>query len=135
MANSANKVGRPSVMTDEVIKKMETVFSLDGSDDDACFEAGVSTTAYYAWLEKHPEFKERKANLKRRLVLKAKSVVADALNNKDKQMATWLLERREKATYSLRQEITGANGGKIEIDKDMSAEEAALAYQAMVKGE
>lgn len=106
----ADEVGRPTVMTPDIIAKLEQAFSLGASDLEACFYAGIGKTSLYRYQEEHPEFTERKKALKEKLVLKARSVVADALENKDKQTAQWYLERRKKDEFSIRQEQTGADG-------------------------
>ena len=109
----ADEVGRPTVMTPDIIAKLEQAFSLGASDLEACFYAGIGKTSLYRYQEEHPEFTERKKALKEKLVLKARSVVADALENKDKQTAQWYLERRKKDEFSSRQEQTGADGEPI----------------------
>ena len=104
------KVGRPTVMTDEVVRKLEWAFSIGCSDAEACFFAGISKQTLYDYQEKNPEYVDRKALLKEKMVLKARTVVANALNNEDKDMARWFLERKRKQEFSARVESTGADG-------------------------
>jgi hypothetical protein len=106
----ANSVGRPPAMTQDVVNKLEQAFSLGATDLEACFYAGITKPTLYKYQDENPEFIDRKKALKEKLVLKARSVVADALENKDKQTAQWYLERRKKDEFSIRQEQTGADG-------------------------
>lgn len=105
--------GRPTVMTDDVLRKLEEVFALGGTDTEACFYADISTTALYEYQEKTPGFTERKASLKERPVLKARQTLVKSLDQPEH--AKWYLERKRKNEFSSRQEITGDNGEALNI--------------------
>lgn len=92
MAGS-NPVGRPSVMTDEVLRKLEEAFAFGASDLEACFYADISKTALYEYQSKHPEFTERKEKLKERPILLARQKVVKELTT-DVKNAQWYLERK-----------------------------------------
>jgi hypothetical protein len=109
------KVGRPTVMTDEVVRKLEWAFSIGCSDAEACFFAGISKQTLYDYQERNPEYVDRKALLKEKMVLKARTVIANALNNEDKDMARWFLERKRKQEFSTRVESTGADGEPLSL--------------------
>ena len=49
-----NKGGRPPIMTDDTIKKLEEVFALGGSDSEACFYANISKQTLYNYQKEHP---------------------------------------------------------------------------------
>ena len=113
-----NKGGRPPIMTDDTIKKLEEVFALGGSDSEACFYANISKQTLYNYQKEHPEFVDRKEALKEKPILKARQTVVKALD--DPKDAQWFLERKRKEEFSLRQEVTGPEGEllspiKIEI--------------------
>jgi len=95
-------VGRPTVMTPEILAKLEHAFSIGATDLEACFFAGIGKTTLYEYQEKNPEFAERKEALKDKLVLKSRHVVAEALDNGDKQTAQWYLERKKKDEFSVK---------------------------------
>ena len=105
--------GRKSVMTLDVVNKLEQAFSMGCSDLEACLFADISKQTLYNYQEKHPEFLDRKAMLKEKMIFKARSVIADALNNKDKDTAKWYLERKSKSEFGTRTEITGADGASL----------------------
>ena len=100
--------GRPTLMTQETIKKLEDAFSLGCSDVEACLMADISKSTLYNYQEKHPEFVDRKEQLKEKLVLKSRKIVADSLNNDDTDTAKWYLERKKKAEFSTRQDVGGS---------------------------
>jgi predicted DNA-binding protein YlxM (UPF0122 family) len=49
--NNMAEVENPTKMTDEVVKKLEEVFALDGSVDEACYYANISRQCYYNWIK------------------------------------------------------------------------------------
>lgn len=105
--------GRPTVMTEDVVNKLEQAFSLGCSDLEACLFADISKQTLYDYQAKNPEFADRKAMLKDKLILKARTVIADALNKKDENTAKWYLERKAKSEFGTRTEITGADGSSL----------------------
>lgn len=98
------KVGRPTILTPEIIAKLEQAFSMGCSDLEACFYADIGKTTLYNYQNAHPEFVDRKERLKERMIFKARTVIADALNNKDENTARWYLERKRKDEFSTKQE-------------------------------
>lgn len=56
--------GRPTVMTPEIIAKLEYIFALGGTDKEACLYADIGLETLYNYQRNHPEFAERKALLK-----------------------------------------------------------------------
>lgn len=115
-----NLVGRPTVITEEVLRKLEEVFAIGGTDAEACFYANIGTTALYEYQEKHPEFAERKEALKERPILKARQTIVKGLD--DDKNAQWYLERKRKKEFSVRTEtdITSKDeqiGGNLTPEK------------------
>lgn len=109
------EIGRPTIMTPEIISKLEEVFAIGGSDNEACFYAGIGKSTLYNYQQEHPEFVERKEALKERPILKARQTVVKSLDDAD--MALKYLERKKKDEFSLRTEFTGQNGGPINISQ------------------
>lgn len=105
--------GRPTIMTPDRVNKLEQAFALGCSDKEACLYADISKQTLYTYQKKNPEFVDRKEILKESLVLKARTVIADSLNNKNEDTAKWYLERKKKAEFSTRQEITGEDGESL----------------------
>lgn len=98
------KVGRPTKLTPETIDKLRTAFLMGCSDIEACLYADISKTALYNYQNKNPKFVDQKEQWKEQLTLKARTVIANALNNKDENTAKWYLERKAKNEFSTKVE-------------------------------
>ena len=108
------EIGRPTVMTPEILNKLEEVFALGGTDKEACFYAGISHQALYNYQHDHPEFIERKEALKERPILKARQTIVRGLD--EAENAKWYLERKAKKEFANRQELDLS--GKLEVTYD-----------------
>lgn len=118
----AERVGRPSEMSPEAVKKLEEAFALDCSIPEACFYANISKTTYYNWLGKNPQLVDRFEELRNNPVLLArKKVVDDIMGNVD--TAKWYLDRRVK-DFKPKSDLTSNNkiipiyGGFSKHDSD-----------------
>jgi hypothetical protein len=87
--------GRPSLMTEATVRKLEEAFLLGCTDREAAFAAGIAPSTLYKYCEDHPEFLERKETLKKRPVFMARKVVVNALENNDIGTAHRVLERHD----------------------------------------
>lgn len=101
--------GRPTVMTDEVIRKIEEVAALDGSVEEMAYYAGIHRDTIYLHLKTDPEFSDRINALRERPVLKARQT-AIAKMNESYSNAMDYLSRKKKLEFSTRQEIGGIDG-------------------------
>lgn len=108
--------GRPPVIAGEILKKLEEVFSLGGTDKEACFYAGISIQTLYNYQIAHPGYVERKEALKEEPILLARRTVVKALKI-NPQSAAWYLERKAKKEFASRQEHTGADGEPLFDDE------------------
>ena len=117
------RAGRHTVMTQDVVNKLEQAFSMGCSDLEACLHAGISKQTLYDYQAKNPKFVDRKEQLKEKLVLKARTVIAEALNKKDENTAKWYLERKRKDEFSqkIEQDISLSIS-----DEDINEVEAVL---------
>lgn len=103
-------VGRPTVVTPEVIAKLEVSFLLGCTDKEAIFLANISKDAFYDYCLKNPEFAERKEELKDMPKIKARMNINKALDDGDKNLSQWYLERKVKEEFAQRSEVTGKDG-------------------------
>ena len=110
--------GRPTIMTQDTINKLESVFAIGGTDKEACSYADISHQTLYNYQEKHPEFVERKEMLREKPFIKARQTVVQALSNP--RDAQWFLERKRKGEFAVRVESTGADG------KDLMPDDAVI---------
>lgn len=104
--------GRPTIMTGEVIHKLEEAFAMGCSDREACLFADIASATLYNFQSANPDFIERKALLKENPILLARQeVIKGFKDNPDHSLR--FLERRKKDEFSLRHELTGSEGGPI----------------------
>lgn len=94
---------------DEVIRKLEEAFSWDCTIGEACLYAGIGKSTYHDHVKANPELMERFEELRNNPVLKARQAVIAAFDN-DPKLALSYLERKRKAEFALRQELTGSEG-------------------------
>lgn len=85
--------GRPSVMGELTLQKLEVAFKVGCSDEEACFYADISPRTLYNYQSENEEFTQMKVVWKKRPVLKARQVVVQAIENNDLPTAKWYLEK------------------------------------------
>jgi hypothetical protein len=120
MANEEqNKMGRPTVVTPEVLLKLEQAFSYGATDLEACGYAKISKSTLYYYQQDNPDFLERKEELKSKPILKARRVVIQSLET-DPHLALKFLERKKKDEFGLRHELTGVNGEPLIIENQLN---------------
>jgi len=100
-----DKGGRPTVMTESVIAKLEEAFLIGCSDLEACLVADISKDALYDYQNKYPKFTERKELLKQNPILAARRSAFKGFAD-DHAHALKFLERKKKSEFSLRSEST-----------------------------
>ena len=128
MATNTNKRGRPLIINESVLHKLEEVFALGGTDLEACLYAGISKSALYNYQQVNPDFVERKELLKENPVLLARRTIVKELKT-DALTARWYVERRDKS-FNLKQELDLTTKG----DK-LSGNEDALKAAAILYGD
>jgi len=99
------KAGRPTKMTDEVVKKLVACFSNGFSDQLACDHVGIDKVTLYNYCDKHPEFSTIKERLKKNPVAAATLNIVKAIDNGDVKASQWYLERKCKDEFSIRTEV------------------------------
>ena len=115
MAIDGTNRGRPTVMTDEVVSKMEYGFMKGLNVTECCHYADISRTAFYDYLEKNPEFADRIEELRSNPSTRAKLNVVEAIENGDTDLSKWWLERKNKEEFSTKQEVAADVNEKVNI--------------------
>lgn len=116
------RTGRPTVMTESAIAKLEQAFAIDATVEEACSYADISRDSFYDYLKRNPKFSDRIADLRNRPVLSARQTLVKAVD-KDPEMALKYLERKRKLEFSTKQEVEHSgiiNMGTVldEIEKE-----------------
>lgn len=115
-----NKVGRPTIMTDEVIQKLKLGFMKGLNDAECCDFAEIGTSTLYNYCNQNPEFMEKKEIWKHRPSTKAKMNIVEAIENGDEELSKWWLERRNKAEFSPKVEIEADVDAEVNINIELS---------------
>ena len=116
-----NKWGRPPIMTELVVQKLEDAFSNWATDDEACFLAWISTSTLYNYQWENPEFLEKKEVLKNMIKYHAKANIAKAIRSNDKlEDSKWYLERKLKREFGNSVDLT-TDGEKIQPSSEQLA--------------
>ena len=107
------KLGRPTVMTPEVLRALQVIFLIGATQEEACRYSGISVKTLWSYTEKHPEFLQEIRAWQEDGILKARRKVIEEIPE-DINTAKWYLERKRKSEFSLRQELTGKDGDAIQ---------------------
>lgn len=99
MTEPETKLGRPTVMTAEVILKLEEAFKCDATDGEACAFAGIGESTYYAQRDSNEAFREQMDRAKQFPFMLAKKTVMQAMNDKDGGLAMKWLKNRQRDRY------------------------------------
>lgn len=105
---AVNSQGKFTKLTDDIVKKLEEVFLLDGTVEEACFFAGISKQTLYNWYKDNPKMQERMDALRNEPFLKARRTIVKNLENP--QYAFEYMKRKKKDEFSERAELTGKEG-------------------------
>ena len=89
--------GRPTIVTDAVLLKLEEAFAMGCTDAEACLFAGIWPSVLYRYQENNPEFQERKTTLKMNPTLKARKLLLMSLESGDADAKTiqWVIEKQD----------------------------------------
>ena len=112
-----HKIGRPSKMTEEVINKLIYAYSIGCNDTEAALYADISSVTLYKYLKANPDFANRREELKRNPILKAKQTVYNAVSDGDKITSKWLLEHKAPEEYSVRSEVAVTSDNVLTIEE------------------
>jgi tRNA G18 (ribose-2'-O)-methylase SpoU len=91
-------MARPTIMTPEVIAKLEEAFAWGCTDVEAALWADIAVQTLYLYQEKNPEFIERKKALKEKPILLARKSVIKQLQ-RDGKLAMDYLARKKKDEF------------------------------------
>ena len=95
------KKGRPLKIDKLILQKLEEVFSLGGSDEEACLYADIGKSTLYDYQTENPEFSERKHILKQKPILLARQEIIKGLKG-NPELALKYLERKKRNEFSLK---------------------------------
>lgn len=112
------KMARPTKMTAATVKKLYQAFAFGLSDAESALYAGVSKQTIYNYQKDHPEFLDRKEELKETVKMHAKINIARRVTKKkDIGVSIWFLEHKDP-DYTNKSDIT--HHGEIQTDNPLA---------------
>lgn len=100
------KLGRPTKIDEETVKKLVSILQLGVSDTLACQYANISREAFYNRLEKDYDFVDKIETAKNYATIAAGQVVVGAIvKDKDIKAAMWWLERKHPEEFARKPEV------------------------------
>jgi len=132
--------GRPTKLTKELIDRMVLAIQAGNYAKVAAQLCGIGESTYYAWLAEARkegadplflEFLESVEQAEAAAEVEAVALIRQSARNGNTRDAQWLLERKHAERWGrndkIRQEITGADGGPIELSVE-EVKKAILAF-------
>lgn len=114
------KKGRPIVMTEKTIRKLEASFAYDSTVEEACIFAGITPFTYYEFIKKFPDFSNTVELLRNiPVMLIRRNVVRGAMFSQDNGFR--YLEKKRKTEFSSKLEL----GAEVKLTHDVTPEAAA----------
>jgi len=119
------KAGRPTVMNDETLRKLEEAFLKGYTDEQACLYANIGLRTLYDYCKANEAFSHRKEILKQQPQMLAKDIICDELRAGNERVAEWYLERKARDEFSTKTEVSGTIAGAVQIVDDLGGDEDA----------
>lgn len=94
--NWKKATGRPTVFTEDVIQKLESIFRIDWTVDEACWYANISTSTYYEHLKANPKFSEKMSQAQQYPFILARKWLFKNVQKEDIKAIESFLKRRDK---------------------------------------
>jgi len=88
----------------DAVRKLEEVFAIDGSVEEACYYANISRQTYYDWIKNDPAKKVKFDRLRNKPVLKARMAVIKGLDCYSNSMD--YLKRKKKLEFGDNIDVT-----------------------------
>ena len=89
-------MGRPTVMTSEVIEKIEEELKNGATLQQAAFLAEISLKTLYNYFDSNPDFKERCSLLQNLVSYRARKNIKEKIEKGDIETSKYWLDRKDK---------------------------------------
>jgi hypothetical protein len=94
------QIGRPTLINDDLVQKLEAAVRDGFSIDTACRLSGISRSTYYEHFRQDEDFSDKMKLAQEWTTQRAKQVVAQAIDKGDLKAAQWWLERKARAEFA-----------------------------------
>lgn len=112
-------------MTEAVLGKLKDAFTYGFTDREACLYAGINPSSLYDYCNENPSFSEQKEILKISPRIHAKRTIVEALQRKDKAMATWYAVHKMGDEFAPKSKVEHSGG----VESTTNPEQARSAAQ------
>lgn len=127
MPATPKPTGRPSKLTPEIQERIISALRAGNYQDTAAQYAGIGVSTFYRWMEQgsepdapalYREFREAVENARAEAEVRHVALITQAAQSGTWQASAWYLERSHPQRWGRfqRTEITGRDGGPVEID-------------------
>lgn len=107
--------GRPTVVTPEVVSKLELAFSYGCTTREACIYAGISHEAFYSFIQSNPDFADRRDELRLKPILAARQMIVKHLD-KDLAHARWFVTKKLPKEFGDKLNVEHTVSHKVKLD-------------------
>jgi len=94
------KAGRPSIIDENRLHKLENALCSGVSVEFACDYAGISKSTFYEHKALDEEFRFRMHRAEEWSTMKARQVILQAIEQGDVKAAIWWLERKSRVEFA-----------------------------------
>jgi transposase len=121
-------MGRPTKLTPEIQDKIIDAIQAGNYQDAAARYAGIDPATYYRWMSKgedpdspYSEFREAIERAKAAAEVESVAIIKLAARDGTWQAAAWWLERTRPQKFGRKEryEVTGAEGGNLQVNVSM----------------
>lgn len=88
------QTGRPTVMTEAAVQKLEQALQEGFSVERACYLSGVGRSTFYDHYNSNPDFADKMCLAQDWATERAKQIVIQAIDGGNLKAAQWWLERK-----------------------------------------
>lgn len=122
--------GRKTIMTKDVLQKLEDGFAFTYTDEEACLYAGISKQTLYNYQKRNPQFVDRKEALRLSPNLVAKQVLVSGIAKNLPQAQWWATRKMPEFTPKQKIEHSGViEGGMDQASMSPKMQEAAKLFR------
>lgn len=115
LSKSGKVLGRPTVMTDNVLNKLRQAFSYGCTDNEACVVAGISQETFYNYLKVDKSFLQERDELRLRPIISARQMIVKNIPN-DLAHARWYATKKLSQEFGDKMNIEHTVVHKVNLD-------------------
>jgi len=96
-----NNIGRPTLKTEEVVRKLEDMLRLGLSNTAACAYAKVSRDTFYRWVKEDDDFSDKMESARQYAIIASRQLIVSRIINKEEdiekrtELAKWYVEKHD----------------------------------------